>query len=201
MSNCILCGSPGESLYEGLDDVLFGAPGTWSFKRCANSRCQLIWLDPQPLEEDIGKAYATYYTHQDSAGGPDRARVERQCFDHSRSQLCPLEQTSHVLAIEEMKVAWRFQASPVAPVVPVAPARAVGRGDHDCSLWIENAPALGEHALRIMDMLDHMGDRDGVELLLLERGRLQRPLVDVEASRLGPRRGDWVCFDACDCPA
>ncbi|TMF53531.1 MAG: class I SAM-dependent methyltransferase [Chloroflexi bacterium] len=79
MSNCILCGSPGESLYEGLDDVLFGAPGTWSFKRCANSRCQLIWLDPQPLEEDIGKAYATYYTHQDSAGGSSLPkRIYRQ---------------------------------------------------------------------------------------------------------------------------
>jgi 2-polyprenyl-3-methyl-5-hydroxy-6-metoxy-1,4-benzoquinol methylase len=28
-----------------------------------------VWLDPQPLEEDIGKAYATYFTHQSGAIG------------------------------------------------------------------------------------------------------------------------------------
>ncbi len=25
--------------------------------------CRLIWLDPMPVQEDIGKAYAHYYTH------------------------------------------------------------------------------------------------------------------------------------------
>ncbi len=28
-----------------------------------------MWLDPQPIEEDIGKAYATYFTHQSGAVG------------------------------------------------------------------------------------------------------------------------------------
>jgi 2-polyprenyl-3-methyl-5-hydroxy-6-metoxy-1,4-benzoquinol methylase len=52
-------------LYQGLDDVLFGAPGEWSLRRCTNDRCLLLWLDPQPTEEDIGKAYAAYYTHEE----------------------------------------------------------------------------------------------------------------------------------------
>src|SRR5208337_1608652 len=62
-SNCHLCGTGGEPLYEGLKDRLFNAPGRWNLKRCLNADCGLLWLDPMPLEEDIGKAYETYFTH------------------------------------------------------------------------------------------------------------------------------------------
>ena len=61
--NCYLCGRPGQLLYEHLADRLFGAPGTWNFRRCPGSDCGLLWLDPLPIEEDIGKAYTKYYTH------------------------------------------------------------------------------------------------------------------------------------------
>ncbi len=61
--NCFLCSAKGELLYEGLTDRLFGAPGTWNFRRCPNRGCELVWLDPMPLREDIGKAYAAYFTH------------------------------------------------------------------------------------------------------------------------------------------
>ncbi|MDD3024885.1 MAG: class I SAM-dependent methyltransferase [Syntrophomonadaceae bacterium] len=60
---CFICGSPGDNLYEDLSDRFYGAPGLWGFKRCANSECGLVWLDPKPLDEDIGKAYQKYYTH------------------------------------------------------------------------------------------------------------------------------------------
>lgn len=60
---CINCGAPGVPLYADLDDRLFGTSGTWSLRRCGNSACGLLWLDPMPLEEDIHKAYASYYTH------------------------------------------------------------------------------------------------------------------------------------------
>ena len=63
--NCALCGSPGERLYLGLRDKLFGASGTWNLKKCRNKLCGHLWLDPMPLHEDIGKAYDTYYTHSD----------------------------------------------------------------------------------------------------------------------------------------
>lgn len=64
--NCVLCGSEGEMLYECVTDPLYGAPGSWNLKRCPNSNCGLIWLDPMPEAEDLGKAYkCCYYTHSD----------------------------------------------------------------------------------------------------------------------------------------
>ena len=62
--DCYICGAQGEPLYHGLKDRLFGAPGEWNFKKCGNPRCGLVWLDPMPTKEDIGKVYQTYYTHQ-----------------------------------------------------------------------------------------------------------------------------------------
>jgi len=60
---CSICGSPGSQIYSGARDKIFGVPGEWDFSRCSNTDCRLVWLDPQPLEEDIHQAYATYYTH------------------------------------------------------------------------------------------------------------------------------------------
>lgn len=81
-TSCNVCGSAGEVLYAGLDDVLFGAPGDWTLKRCANQGCGLLWLDPQPTEEDIGKAYATYYTHQGAAA---RSSLPKRIFRQVRA--------------------------------------------------------------------------------------------------------------------
>jgi 2-polyprenyl-3-methyl-5-hydroxy-6-metoxy-1,4-benzoquinol methylase len=61
---CLLCGAKGGMLYEGQRDRLFGAPGVWNFRQCPNYSCGLIWIDPMPVEEDIGRAYGAYYTHQ-----------------------------------------------------------------------------------------------------------------------------------------
>lgn len=61
--DCYLCGSLGKPLYSNLKDRLFGAPGEWSFRKCPNPECGLVWLDPMPIEEDISKAYIDYYTH------------------------------------------------------------------------------------------------------------------------------------------
>ncbi len=61
---CYLCGSRGKPLYNAMTDRLFGAPGEWNLSRCPNTDCGLIWLDPMPLEADIGQAYLTYYTHE-----------------------------------------------------------------------------------------------------------------------------------------
>ncbi|MBC7260975.1 MAG: class I SAM-dependent methyltransferase, partial [Chloroflexi bacterium] len=59
---CMLCGSEGRALYSDLRDRLFGAPGVWSLMECR--RCQLVWLDPRPISEDVGKLYCQYFTHQ-----------------------------------------------------------------------------------------------------------------------------------------
>ncbi len=62
VTRCPLCGDEDRRvLYTGLRDRLFGAPGEWTLKACG--RCGTAYLDPRPIAEDIGKAYATYYTH------------------------------------------------------------------------------------------------------------------------------------------
>src|SRR5437764_4688364 len=68
---CGLCGSRGELIYSGLSDRLFGAPGTWTLKQCPRPECALAWMDPMPLEQDIGKAYFGYHTHEDSPAPRD----------------------------------------------------------------------------------------------------------------------------------
>lgn len=52
-------------LYGGLRDRLFSAPGKWSHRRCSDTSCGLVWLDPIPYPDDIHLAYADYYTHME----------------------------------------------------------------------------------------------------------------------------------------
>lgn len=72
---CKCCQSEGTYLYRNLKDRLFGVQGEWHLKKCNNINCGLIWLDPMPIEEDIGIAYRTYYTHQDS-----KVNIKRNCI-------------------------------------------------------------------------------------------------------------------------
>jgi SAM-dependent methyltransferase len=58
---CLLCDTIGTALYRELRDRLFAAPGIWELLRCR--KCSLVWLNPQPIPEDIGKLYREYYTH------------------------------------------------------------------------------------------------------------------------------------------
>ncbi len=58
---CLLCGQPGHPHLSNLTDRLFGVAGAWDLSRC--QACGLVWMDPMPLPEEIGKAYQRYYTH------------------------------------------------------------------------------------------------------------------------------------------
>ena len=60
---CPLCGGAGTTLYDTLEDRLFGAPGVWRMTRCGDAACGLLWLDPAPTPEDLPLAYAAYHTH------------------------------------------------------------------------------------------------------------------------------------------
>ena len=77
---CPLCGEKGAALYQGLRDHLFGVSGEWSLKRCINPDCGLVWLDPRPVLDDIGKLYAQYSTHTGET-------VENQAPSHMRQIL------------------------------------------------------------------------------------------------------------------
>lgn len=60
---CANCGQRGSIIHFDLRDHLFGSPGTWSTRQCRKRRCGLAWLEPQPLPDQIGKLYESYYTH------------------------------------------------------------------------------------------------------------------------------------------
>jgi SAM-dependent methyltransferase len=78
--DCYMCGIRGELLYQGLSDRLFGAPGEWDLKKCPNPQCGLVWLDPMPIEEDIGKAYQVYYTHAGNGDERNNGRDVKELF-------------------------------------------------------------------------------------------------------------------------
>lgn len=59
--SCPVCGTNGVVLHEGARDWLFGAPGTWRYRRCPG--CALVWQDPMVTPEDVGRLYQSYYTH------------------------------------------------------------------------------------------------------------------------------------------
>lgn len=76
LPGCLLCGTVGKVLYKGLSDRAYNAPGTWTMVRCTNSKCGLIWLNPQPLASDTWKLYTDYYTHE-SIDNPPRSEARR----------------------------------------------------------------------------------------------------------------------------
>jgi len=79
---CLVCGAEGRVLHGALRDWVFGAPGIWRMMECPD--CGLAWLSPRLTRLDIGKAYASYYTHETQERGtvfrsvvPRAERVER----------------------------------------------------------------------------------------------------------------------------
>ncbi|MCZ6587745.1 MAG: hypothetical protein O7B24_07355 [Alphaproteobacteria bacterium] len=87
---CRLCGQPGDVLYRDLTDRLFSVPRAWNFRRCRNAACRLVWLDPQPAEEDFPLIYEDYGTHggaPDSNGGKIDGQVKSTggvCLDYGK---------------------------------------------------------------------------------------------------------------------
>lgn len=61
VERCLLCGESGRPVYKNLPDRLFDVPGTWDIWKCPS--CDLGWLTPRPLADEIPKLYASYYTH------------------------------------------------------------------------------------------------------------------------------------------
>lgn len=75
--SCQLCGKAGVLLHDRLQDRLFGAPGVWSLRRCSDKACGFLWMDPMPLPEELSKAYAAYYTHDNGKGSAKIGRLKR----------------------------------------------------------------------------------------------------------------------------
>ena len=94
--SCYLCGSRGDVLYEGLRDHLYGAPGVWSIRACANPSCRLLWLDPQPTAEMIPRLYENYFTHSLDAKPTDAVTYRQPALAWAHG---PLRQANKLLGI------------------------------------------------------------------------------------------------------
>ena len=94
---CPLCSyEPCDLLYAGLRDRLFGAPEGWNLKWCR--RCGCVFLDPRPTENEIHKAYQTYYTHQKDASAHRRGSL----WKASKAIYHVLNDAArHVLSVDE----------------------------------------------------------------------------------------------------
>lgn len=67
---CHVCASKGVPIHRDLEDRLFSIKGAWSMSRCANSECDLHWLDPAPAANILPSFYVNYHTHKpESVGG------------------------------------------------------------------------------------------------------------------------------------
>jgi 2-polyprenyl-3-methyl-5-hydroxy-6-metoxy-1,4-benzoquinol methylase len=94
-ASCSLCGSRGDSFYNSLRDRRFSAAGTWNLLICPD--CRLVWLNPQPVEEDLGKLYVNEFWRSSeppsSLRGLRRRLLESilaSAFGYSELQRAPL---------------------------------------------------------------------------------------------------------------
>jgi 2-polyprenyl-3-methyl-5-hydroxy-6-metoxy-1,4-benzoquinol methylase len=87
--DCLLCGREGSVRYRDLRDCTFEAPGCWNYRYCEH--CQLLWLAERPLPTDMGRYYATYYTHAELEQGHYKRNFKKALMARElRSDaLCP----------------------------------------------------------------------------------------------------------------
>ncbi len=112
---CYHCGAPGEFLYRNLKDRLFGAPGSWNIKRCPRPSCGLAWLDPMPSQEDLGKAYKNYFTHE---APDDRSSIRRNDLLKQACQLVKDGYLAQRLGYATAKSNWQKAAGLVLYLLP-----------------------------------------------------------------------------------
>jgi SAM-dependent methyltransferase len=66
LSACPTCFSSRiVTLYESLNDRIFGVPGRWNLWRCRD--CDVAFLNPRLTPDTIADAYRSYYTHTPAA--------------------------------------------------------------------------------------------------------------------------------------
>ncbi|MGH8547922.1 MAG: hypothetical protein ACRERU_04875, partial [Methylococcales bacterium] len=59
---CPVCGSSDRELrYPGIEDRICETRGRWDYYQC--HACSVLYVDPRPTEETIGRAYEHYFTH------------------------------------------------------------------------------------------------------------------------------------------
>lgn len=87
VSVCPMCKSAQRTLAHcGVKDWAFAcAPGSWDYWLCDD--CSSLYLDPRPTVDSIGRAYSTYYTHEDETVAQGvrsgfKLRLRNECLFH-----------------------------------------------------------------------------------------------------------------------
>ena len=177
--HCTVCGSPGDVLYGQRRDRLFGTAGAWTVRRCAGLQCGLLWLDPMPIPEDIGKAYERYYTHE---AGDVVQRVS------------PLRHAYHRLKRRYLASAYNYPSGPerTGPHVPGTALYLLPLHRHEVDTWIRSLQAVPGG--RLLDV----GCGSGEWLLAMQAlgWTVDGVDFDMEAVRAARERGvDAFCGD------
>ncbi len=88
VETCPLSPDKGRLVYANLPDRFHGVPGRYNIYWC--DTCQLAWLNPRPIREDVGLCYPqAYYTHeppfalQEALRRPSRWDSLRKAILHS----------------------------------------------------------------------------------------------------------------------
>lgn len=84
LQDCLLCGIPGGTLFNGLHDRLYSVQGEFAFARCPS--CGLVWESPRPTRADIPRCYPDdYEPHETGAGAPAIPRLAAGMRDTVRA--------------------------------------------------------------------------------------------------------------------
>ncbi len=171
---CPACGSPDrDTLYEGLRDRLFGAPGAWTMRSCGS--CETCYLDPRPTQDAIGLAYADYFWHQPPSPGGEPAglvpRVRARLLD----------------AVLQRRFGYPLRTLPSWITVPVA-RTPVGRG---VDRWARHLSFPGPGA-RLLDV----GCANGEFLLQMQALGWEVEGLDVDEASLSQARAAGLLVHA-----
>jgi 2-polyprenyl-3-methyl-5-hydroxy-6-metoxy-1,4-benzoquinol methylase len=176
MPSCILCGSAGMVLYKGLRDRLFGAPGSWNLNRCPHPDCGLVWLDPMPAKEEIGKAYSVYYTHREDSGRgtPD---IEFSSLALTKVFKPLLKILTHAIGLRRREWEYRKKAEGMYLGDPVPGGRLldVGCGSGDTLARMCSYGWLGEGVEIDPKAVENARARHGLTIHLGQLGDLRFP--------------------------
>lgn len=126
---CFVCGSEGVLAHDAIPDLMLGTPGRWRIVRCRSDDCGLLWLDPRPLPEEIGKLYHGYCMHEVDQGHGGGSAVRDQVRRVIRQRLLgyPAQASGPVRMLASMVslVPW-FRAAALRDLFWL-PARDIGR--------------------------------------------------------------------------
>ncbi|RPH80239.1 MAG: class I SAM-dependent methyltransferase [Nitrospiraceae bacterium] len=137
-AHCLLCGTPGKTLFRGLHDRLYLVEGEFGFARC--STCGLVWESPRPTIDDIPKCYPDdYEPHEGGTQGEAPIRPASGVRDVLRALIL-----SEIFGYTRFKRDewWASVGGRVLGQVPVLQNRARYGRDELCPPFVEGGTLL-----------------------------------------------------------